>query len=772
MNNLQFGEFTLDRKLRELRRGDSVVSIPGKAFDLLSYMAANAGRPLTKAELLDAVWPETTVEESNLSQNVFLLRKVLGSAEGGPIKTLPGRGYQFAAEVTWLDEIPGPGTHRSAASSISSLTMEATETRVVVHERVEEQGLHLSRRSLWIAGSAVAIVVLAALGWIGRQRWLDRSGGAPVQVVLTPLEGTTGDAVLDKSLGQALRMDLAQSPYVSLVSNSTIAATLTQMKDKPDENLTPAIAREVCERTNSQSVLSGNIARSGQHYLITGEASSCVDGSAVAAAKYEVKNAEDLPRGIDKVAADLRQQLGESRRSIARFDTPLIPTSTASLDALKAYSQASALSAKGNCPDAIKLDKQALALDPEFPAARFDLAACYFSDEDYVNARPAIVSAYQVRDKATEPIRLAITSLYDTDVTQDLFAAEQNYRVWTELYPRSPQAWNGLYNVQRDLGHHADAVASGLRAIALVPNIQGLYSNVAYEQMRMGDVMGSRTTLDTAETRHLDGDRIRVLYIDIASLQNDQGLMQAQQTWLDAHPDSPFCWLIKTNMAIGQGRFADAQEALAHAVTIFHRQGLDGTANLATKNASVNLFEAGDNQDAARLFRSVPIDPKDGDDLVALAYTGDHEAAISDLQAMRAEYPQGTEWQHWFGPWIEGLIAMENHNPQQAIAILESARPFDDRDLDVPKLRADAYLRSGQFAVAEKEYRAIIARRRIDIELSAYPLSWLGLGEALAGEGKKQEAADAYQHFLTLWAHADANAMYLLKARAELAQLH
>ena len=53
--------------------------VSGKAFDLLVYMASNAGRPLTKTELLDAVWPELAVEESNLSQNVFLLRKVLGS---------------------------------------------------------------------------------------------------------------------------------------------------------------------------------------------------------------------------------------------------------------------------------------------------------------------------------------------------------------------------------------------------------------------------------------------------------------------------------------------------------------------------------------------------------------------------------------------------------------------------------------------------------------------------------------------------------------------
>jgi hypothetical protein len=101
-------------------------------------------------------------------------------------------------------------------------------------------------------------VALCLAGWFGWQRWLDHTGGAPVQVVLTPMEGTTGDAVLDKALTQALRMDLGQSPYVTVVPGSTVMATLTQMMRKPDDSITPAMAREICERTDSQGVLSGS----------------------------------------------------------------------------------------------------------------------------------------------------------------------------------------------------------------------------------------------------------------------------------------------------------------------------------------------------------------------------------------------------------------------------------------------------------------------------------------------------------------------------------
>ena len=95
MKDLQFGEFRIDLSRRQLRRGEEPLALPGKAFDLLVYMAANAGRLLPKSELLTAVWPDAFVEESNLTQNVFLLRKALGA--DSPILTVPGRGYQFTA---------------------------------------------------------------------------------------------------------------------------------------------------------------------------------------------------------------------------------------------------------------------------------------------------------------------------------------------------------------------------------------------------------------------------------------------------------------------------------------------------------------------------------------------------------------------------------------------------------------------------------------------------------------------------------------------------
>jgi DNA-binding winged helix-turn-helix (wHTH) protein/tetratricopeptide (TPR) repeat protein len=775
----RFDEYELDRARWQLSwRGDPI-SLNRKTFDLLLYLVDRRERVVGKEELLQALWPEQFIEESNLTQHVFLLRKALSKHSSGQrmIETVPGRGYRFLASVV---ESGPTSSHLTlnAKESITRITIEEEQEDIEDTSLADPSRSHSisngrSRRGLWFAMSAAAVVALLVAGWIGRQRWLDHASGAPVQVVLVPLDGTTGDSILDKSLTEALRMDLSQSPYVSVVSTSTVTATLTQMMHKPDDAMTPAMAREVCERTNSQGILSGTIAKDGQNFLITEEASNCVDGSVMATAKDEAAKPEDLPHAFDELAATLRHKLGESRRSIARFDTPLVPMTTASLNALKIYTQASSLKTQGKWADAITLLKQAIALDPEFAAARYDLAASYLSMGDLVNGRAAVIKAYEVRNSAgaTEPVRLAITALYETYSTEDLYAAERNYRSWTELYPLAVQAWNGLAVVQRDLGDHTESAASALRALAMRPNNQGLYLNAAYEQIRSGDVQGARSTLQSAIAHNLDGDQVHADFSDVAILLHDSTLMQAQRQWVEAHPQAIFCRIEEVEEAIGSGQFVEARQLLTKLTVLLHQQGLSDLSNAVTKAEGSNLAEAGDTDAGFQLFHSVPLDPENGNDIEGLAESGEFKTAIADLEVMRAKYPAGTLWNLYWAPQIQARFALANHQPTQAVALLEVARPLQGRTLDIPLLRGEAYLAVGQPALAEKEYRVVIASRRVSAHLGDYPLSWLGLGRALAAEGDHTAATDAYQHFFTLWAHADPDAMYLKQAKVEFAKL-
>src|ERR1700722_19141998 len=114
----RFEGFEIDPATRAFGLGGKPIAIPSRAFDLLLYMATNTQRLLTKEELMKAVWGETIVEESNLTQSVFLLRKALSapSTENKLIVTVPGRGYRFVAEVERV-AVPPPG---SGAPEIST----------------------------------------------------------------------------------------------------------------------------------------------------------------------------------------------------------------------------------------------------------------------------------------------------------------------------------------------------------------------------------------------------------------------------------------------------------------------------------------------------------------------------------------------------------------------------------------------------------------------------------------------------------------------------
>src|SRR5579862_4345261 len=98
-----FGPFTLDRAEARLTRAGMPVSLPPKVFDLLSYLVANPGRLIEKDELLKALWPDSFVEEANLTVGIAALRKALGADW---IETVPKRGYRFVGEIRKPEPAP------------------------------------------------------------------------------------------------------------------------------------------------------------------------------------------------------------------------------------------------------------------------------------------------------------------------------------------------------------------------------------------------------------------------------------------------------------------------------------------------------------------------------------------------------------------------------------------------------------------------------------------------------------------------------------------
>src|ERR1700760_2127951 len=106
----RFGQFVLDPNRRRLSRGETLISLTPKAFDLLLFLAQNPNRLVTKEELLQAVWGDTFVEEGNLTQYISHLRKALGdnSEDTRLIVTIARKGYQFTADVAVFEATDTP----------------------------------------------------------------------------------------------------------------------------------------------------------------------------------------------------------------------------------------------------------------------------------------------------------------------------------------------------------------------------------------------------------------------------------------------------------------------------------------------------------------------------------------------------------------------------------------------------------------------------------------------------------------------------------------
>jgi Tol biopolymer transport system component/DNA-binding winged helix-turn-helix (wHTH) protein len=153
-NCYEFGEFRLDADERQLFRGESALEITPKALDILHLLVINAGRTVTKEEIFQKVWPDSFVEETNLSHHVFRLRKILGETEARKfIETVPRRGYRFVEKTvrvepaqpdTTVDVAPSrPITNRSKQARIVApvilLLVFATAAFVIFRARTSQE---------------------------------------------------------------------------------------------------------------------------------------------------------------------------------------------------------------------------------------------------------------------------------------------------------------------------------------------------------------------------------------------------------------------------------------------------------------------------------------------------------------------------------------------------------------------------------------------------------------------------------------------------------
>jgi Flp pilus assembly protein TadD len=331
---------------------------------------------------------------------------------------------------------------------------------------------------------ASTIVVLLLLLALAGYAVYSRYRGAPPPVaareplLLADFTNTTGEAVFDGALKDALEIQLQQSPFVNVVPASQIRSTLQLMERSPNAPLTPAVARDLCERLGVKAILVGSIAPLAPAYVITLEAQACHTGDTIARDQVQAAAKTEVLAGVGASAARIRERLGESIGSIQRFNVPAPNATTPSLEALKAYSMGVETRVKTGDVQAIPMFEHALELDPDFALAAARLAAIYTNLHELAPAQTYIKRAFARSESLSEPERLFIKSHYHYIVTGRLDEVVGTYRLWINTYPQDWVPHNNLSATYYRLNQVDEALKEAQTAVKL-----GARSVVPYQQL-------------------------------------------------------------------------------------------------------------------------------------------------------------------------------------------------------------------------------------------------------------------------------------------------
>ena len=767
----EFGPFRIDPDHRLLLRENRPVPVQPKAFDILLVLIQNSDKVVLKDDLLRKVWPGTFVEESNLAQNIFVLRKTLGDAVGENhyIVTVPGRGYRFAEKVLVVEdrEIVGEEDYKVVVES-------HTRSRLMIQEKDAPRGALPPRSwNQWgvVASAAVlaAIVATAAFLYMHRVAKLTEKD----TIVLADFANKTGDAVFDDALKEALDVGLGQSPFLNVLSDRKVSQTLRMMGRPTGERITAEVGRELCTRTGSKAVLGGTISSLGSHYLIELNAVACDTGDTLAKEQVEATRKENVLKALSRASSSLRTKLGESLPSVQKFDVPIEAT-TSSLEALKNYSMGITVAREKGAAPSIPFYKRAIELDPNFPLAYASLSVTYGDLLQPSLALEYATKAYQLRDRVSELEKLHIAADYFY-ATGEIEKETQTYELWEANYPRDETPHNNLGTEYALMGQYDKELVEDQEMLRLAPDNGISYGNLGGAYLNLNRLQEAKVIFDQAFARKLDSGILRQSIYNLAFLQGDATQMERQVAWGTGKPgdEDPLLFLQSETEAY-YGRLSKARGFSRRAVDSAVRADSKETAAFWEVNAARREAELGNTPYAKQgVTAALALSP--GRDVkvaaaLTLARIGDAPRAEALAQELEKSYPTNSMLNLFWLPTIMAATKLNHGNSSQALLDLEAAAPYElsnGGNLEPAYVRGQAYSLAHNGVAAAAEFRKLLDHSGVVTNFVTGALAHLQIGRAYAMAGDTAKAKAAYQDFLTLWKDADPDIPIYKAAKAE-----
>ena len=698
----EFGPFRVEPEERLLLRDQQPVPLPPKAFEILLALIQRRGHLVLKDDLMKTVWPETFVEEANLSQNIFLLRKALGEKANEPhyVVTVPGRGYRFAVEVNETSEKDGD---LPVSSQVLTPTMvERTRPR---------------RYSIW-GGLAVLLVLTA--GGTYFVHFLHRSqSAAPISIPLSVKprrsvailgfhnrSGRPEEAWLSTALSEMLSTELAAGEHLRLVPTEEVARVKLELPLADVDSLSKSTLARLKANLGSDVVVIGSYtvvhAQSTAHIRLDLRLQDAGAGEMIAelaATGTEV----DLFGLVSQCGAQLREKLGVEARSTAE-SLNVHASLPSNPEAARLYAEGLGRLRVFDALMARDLLREAVAADPDYPMSHSALASAWsaLGYDDKAKAEAQI--AFKLSNNLSREERLLVEGRYH-EVTRDWRGAVENYRTLFALFP--------------------DNLDYGLRLFqAQVGAANGLEAHATLDSLRKLPAPASRDP------------RIDLAEVDLAYLLSDFKRMLAAASRASSQSEAQGARLL----------LARARQAQGEA---FYYQG-ENTQALASFAEAKEIYAAtGDRAHTSGVLRDVAD---------TLALQGDYSAALQLYrESLAVAREVGSKAQVANGLNNIAVLFQSQRDFVTAQKMYEEAlaiyREIDDKKRGTYVLCnvGEALFYQGDLTEAEKKYRqALASSRQIgDSDSQANQLNDIAI--LLEARGDLVGASSAFEQALSLW---------------------
>jgi serine/threonine-protein kinase len=745
--------------------------------------------------------PEQAVGDSTIDArtDVYSLGSVLYEMLiGEPPFTGPNAQAVFARQLkepvpnmrTVRGGIP-PGLESVVGRALAKVPADRYATIGELREALRAPALQAApvgkRRMKMAAYAAAVVVVLAGAGAavtlsanpvvpFGKRDW----------VVLADFENHTGDSLLERGLGSALRIGLEQSRHVNVLPRTRIAEALASMKRPDSGALGEALARDVAIRQNIRVVVVASIERVDSMYILTTRLVDPVTGADLRARSARAKDRGRVLEALDDLTRELRRDLGESIFGVASQGVRLDRATTSSLEALRSWSEGNRLWSSSHLKEAGEMYLHATELDPKFAMAYRSLGQYYYLVNNRAYGDRAFDKALALSANVTERDRLLIEADADSwrEKREEAIAA---YRRYLLRYPDDITAWFQMGYALSRLGREDEALAAFDHVLAIDSLRASTWVNIA-------QIYGNKSRWRDAKAAY---ERAFAIQPDLQfgiTLNHEIGFMYVR-AGDPAGAESTFRRMLlqspsqrgRGNRSLAilrmyEGRYREAisflKESLAADRLPAPRTVLSETRDLLFLAAAYGTL--GDSAlfrralaAADSLTRLEPIDPTILQYLGKLeSRGGEARSAEATLERLKKEARADNRLDKAAMNVLGGEVALSQGRKAEALTQLELAVSLRSDAYSLESL-AHAMLVTGDTTGARAKYQEI-GQSHHDVGWESqqdYLLSILRLGEIYQAQGQKALAAEQYSRLIELWSEGDADLPPLVEARARLAAI-